>query len=222
MSLRRFAGCVLLWCAPFLGHAQATPPAATDPAPAYRFYAGAGAYTSQHEYWGSRYGSPSTHPLQAAFGYQLRPRLALEANAVTAASRGSAAGFAPQANGPPLPYDQAYASRSSSFAVLARYTLTGPPAHRLQVDGVGGVTLHRFSFDGTGSYPDRTALGGFRSYELHSRDGDVLLTGGASVRYRLGPHLEAVADGTLSTSLRAVRDVTPAAAGGLRYRFGRR
>lgn len=181
-----------------------------------------GAYTSKHEYWGRRYGLPCTYPVQVTIGYQLRPRLALQVSAVSAATKGSTAGFVPQANGTLLPYARTYGNRSSSFSALARYTLTGPPAHRLQVDGLGGFTLHHFSFDGTGSYPDSNAPGGFGGYDLHSRDSDVLLTLGVSVRYRLCPHLDAVADGTVSTSLRALRDVTPAAAVGLRYRFGRR
>lgn len=218
LSLPRVAGCGFLLLAPLLGQAQA--PVAANPAPEYRFYAGAGAYTSPHEYWGRRYETPATHPVQVALGYQLRPRLALELNAVTAASRGSAAGQVPQATGAPVSYAQTYASRSTSVAVLARYALTCTPARRLQVDGVGGLTLHRFSFDGASTYSDRNAPGGFMHYEQHSRDGDVLLTAGVSVRYRLCPHLEAVGDGTLSP--RSVHDLTAAAAAGLRYNFGRR
>ncbi|MFD1874917.1 hypothetical protein [Hymenobacter bucti] len=193
---------------------------AADSAPRHRFYVGAGAYTSQHEHWGARYGLPATRPVQVAFGYRLRPRLALELNAVTAATHGAVFGFTPQATGAPLPYTSTYANRSTSVAALVRYALVRSPARRLQVDGVGGLTLHRFSFDGTGLYPDNAAPGGFRYYDLHSRDGDVLFTAGVSVRYRLCPHLEVVADGTLSPSLRALRDVTAAAAVGLRYNFG--
>ena len=141
---------------------------------------------------------------------------------MTAATQGSSAGFVPQADGTLQPYAYTYANRSTSVAALARYTLTRQPAHRLQVDGLGGLTLRHFSFDGTGSYPDSRVPGGFGGYELHSRDTNVYLTAGASVRYRLFAHLEAVADGTLSTNLRAVRDMTPALAVGLRYRFGRR
>ena len=218
MSLRRVAGCGLLFLAPLLGRAQA--PGAAGPAPVHRLYVGAGAYTSQHEHWGSRYGLPAARPVQVAVGYRLRPRLALELNAVTAASRGAVSGFTPQPTGAPLPYTQTYANRSTSVGVRARYALGGAPARRWQVDAVGGLTLHRYAFDGTGLYPDNAAPGGFGHYDRHSQDGDVLLTAGASVRYRLGPHLEAVADGTLSPSLRAVRDVTAAAAVGLRYHFG--
>lgn len=221
MFLRKMFGCSLLCSIPYLGHAQSTPPAA-EPAPGPRFYIGVGAYTSDHEYWGSRYGFSATRPLQFTLGYQLRPRLALQVSAVSAATKGSVAGLVPQANGPGLPYAQTYANRSTSLSALGRYTLTRTPAHRLQVDGLGGFTLHRSSFDGTGSYPDSYAPGGFGSYDRHSRDIDVLLTAGASVRYRLTPHFEAVADATVSTSLRALRNVTPAVAVGLRYGFGRR
>lgn len=218
VPLLRMAGCGLLFLAPLLGQAQAP---TADPTPAHRFYVGAGAYTSQHEFWGARYGMPATHPVQFAVGYRLCPRLALELNAVTAATRGAVFGFVALAGGAPQPYTQTYANRSTSVGVLARYALLRSPTRRLQVDGVGGLTLHRYSFDGTGLYPDNAAPGGFGHYDLHSQDGDVLLTAGASVRYRFCPHLEAVADGTLGPSLRAVRDVTGAAAVGLRYNFGR-
>ena len=221
MSLRPLACCTLLWSAPFLGQAQSTPPAA-DPAPVYRFYVGVGAYSSKHEYWGRRDGLPSTHPVQFTLGYQLRPGLALQLSGVSATTKGSMAGLVAQANGTGLPYNRTYANRSSSLSALARYTLTNAPAQRLQVDGLGGFTLHRSSFDGTGSYPDSNAPGGFGGYDMHSLDNDILLTGGLSVRYRVSPHLEAVADGTVSASLRAMRDVTPAVAVGLRYRFCRR
>jgi len=218
VSLHQVAGCGLLFLAPLLSQAQAP---ASDPPPAHRFYVGAGAYTSQHEYWGARYGMPATRPVQVAFGYRLRARLVLELNAVTAATRGAAFGFVPLAGGAPQPYTYTYANRSTSVGLLARYALLRAPVRRLQVDGVGGLTLRRYSFDGTGLYPDNAAPGGFGHYDLHSQDGDVLLTAGLSVRYRLCPHLEAVADGTLSPSLQALRDVTTAAAVGLRYNFGR-
>lgn len=217
--LHQVAGCGLLLLAPLLGQAQAL--VAADPAPVHRFYVGAGAYTSQHEHWGASYGMPVTRPLQVAFGYRLRPRLVVELNAVTAASHGAVFGFTSPAAGAPQPYTQTYANRSTSVAALARYALVRAPARRLQVDGVGGLTLHRYSSDGTGLYPDNAAPGGFGHYDLHSSDGDVLLTAGMSVRYRLCPHLEVVVDGTLSPSLRALRDVTAAAAVGLRYNFGR-
>ncbi|WP_022826324.1 hypothetical protein [Hymenobacter norwichensis] len=206
---------------PLLSYAQSAAASADGP-PAYRFYVGVGAYTSKHEHWGSRDGLPSTHPLQLTLGYQLRPRLALQVSGVSAITKGSTAGFVPQANGTLLPYSRKYANRSTSLSALGRYTLTRTPAHRLQVDGLGGFTVHHYSFDGTGSYPDSNAPGGFSGYEQQSRTTDLLLTGGVSVRYRLSTHLEAVADGTVSTSLRALRDVTPAGALGLRYNFGRR
>jgi hypothetical protein len=209
-------GCLLL--APLLGQAQAP---AADPAPAHRFYVGVGAYTSPHEYWGARYGMPATRPVQVAFGYRLRPRLVVELNAVTAATRGEVFGFVALAGGAPQPYAYTYANRSTSVGVRARYALLRAPTRRLQVDGVGGLALHRYSFDGTSLSPDNAVPGGYGLDVRHSQDGDVLLTGGLSVRYRLCPHLEAVADGTLSPSLRAVRDVTAAAAVGLRYNFGR-
>ncbi|MBO0357822.1 hypothetical protein J0X19_07680 [Hymenobacter sp. BT186] len=203
---------------PLLSCAQSTPVSA-NPAPAHRFYVGVGAYTSKHEYWGSRDGLPSTHPIQVTIGYQLQPRLALQVSGVTAATKGASSGVVPQPNGTVLPYSQTYGNRSTSISLLGRYTLTRTPSHRLQVDGLGGFTLHHYSFDGTGSYPANFPGG---DYDLHSRDTDLLLTIGASVRYRLSSRLEAVADGTVSTSLRALRDLTPAGTVGLRYNFGLR
>ena len=171
-------------------------------------------------YWGRRDGLPSTYPVQFTLGYQLRPRLALQLSGVSAATKGSTTDFVTQARGMELPYSRTYANRSSSLSALARYTLVGEPAQRLHVDGLGGFTLHRATFDGTGSYPDSNAPGGYGGYDLHSRENDLLLTGGVSVRYRLCTHFEAVADGTVSASLRAMRDVTPAVAVELRYNFG--
>ncbi|WP_375434839.1 hypothetical protein [uncultured Hymenobacter sp.] len=221
MRLCHFAFCGLLVSIPLLSCAQSTA-APTDEAPAYRFYVGVGAYSSQHEHWGRRDGLPFTSPIQLTLGYQLRPRLALQVSGVSAATEGGIAGFVPQANGTLLPYSRTYGNRSTSLSALGRYTLTRTLAHRLQVDGLGGLTLHHYSYDGTGSYPDTNAPGGFGTYDQQSRNTDVLLTGGASVRYRLSAHLEAVADGMVSTSLRALRDITPAGALGLRYNFGHR
>ncbi|UOQ69147.1 outer membrane beta-barrel protein [Hymenobacter volaticus] len=221
MLNRHVAFCTLLVGTPLLSCAQSTAVPA-EGAPAYRFYVGVGAYTSDHEYWGSRYGFPSTHPLQLTLGYHLRPRLALQLSGVSAATKGSHAGLVPQTSGPALPYSQTYANRSTSLAALARYTFTRTASHRLQVDGLGGFTVHHYTFDGTGSYPDGNAPGGFGSYDNHSRTTDVYLTAGASVRYRLTSHLEAVADGMVSTNLQGLRDVTQAGALGLRYTFGRR
>ncbi|WP_324680645.1 outer membrane beta-barrel protein [Hymenobacter sp. GOD-10R] len=220
MLNRHFAFCTFLVSTPLLSWAQ-SPAVPAQQAPTYRLYVGVGAYTSDHEYWGSRYEFPSTHPVQVTLGYQLRPRLALQLSGASAAIKGSYAGLVPQADGTNLPYAQRYANRSTSLAALARYTFTRTAAHRLQLDGLGGFTLHHFSFDGTGSYPDPNAPGGFSSYDNHSRTTDALFTAGVSVRYRLTTHLEAVADGTVSTSLRALRDVTQAGALGLRYTFGR-
>lgn len=222
MLLRQLAFCGLLVSTPLLSVAQSSPVAPADAAPAHRFYVGLSAYTSQHETWGSRNGQPFTYPVQVTVGYQLRPRLALQLSAVSAGTSSSFSSVLPQANGTLVPYTRTADNRSTSISALARYTLTRNPANRLQVDGLGGFTLHHYSFDGKGAYLDSNAPTGIATYDQHSRTTDVLLTGGVSVRYRLSSRFEAVVDGTLSTSLRAARDLTPAGAVGVRYNFGRR
>ena len=74
MNIPRLVLGILLLASSLTSYAQAT-----DPAPAPRFYGGLGVYTSSHQNISS-WGTNGTRiPVQAVVGYQLRPRLAVQA-----------------------------------------------------------------------------------------------------------------------------------------------
>lgn len=132
-----YATCLL--SVPFLACGQAAPPAA-------RAYVGLGLYTSEYQpisftrdFYGHR-----LLPLQLTLGYQLRPRLAVQASV---AYSGSESGYSKFPSTPqPLPglgddFVVTSARHNLSVAVLGRYTLTRQAARRLQVDALAGATL---------------------------------------------------------------------------------
>lgn len=216
MLFARIAFAALLGSVPLLGRAQSPADGAATPAPAHRFYVGVAAYSSEFEHFGRRDGQPFTAPVQVTLGYQLQPRLALQVGFVSSAYSRSLDSNAIQADGTLGPHRVKSRNRSRSFSALGRYTLSAPSLSRLQVDALGGVTVHQqtydFSVTGSPSYGD---------YERHSRTTDIQITGGVSARYRLSSHLQAVADGTLNVGLGAGREAAPAGALGVRYTFGR-
>jgi hypothetical protein len=221
MLMRSFAACGALLALPLLGRAQSVSPASD--APAYRFYVGLGAYTSGIHRLGSEgQGQPFTLPLQATFGYQFQPRLAVQLGVVYSGPQRKYSGSLQQPDGTTLLFSSKARNTATSISALGRYTLTRTPTHRLQVDALGGFTLLHRTFDGSGFYADSNAPDGYGRYDLHSSDYNVLLTGGLSTRYRFSSHFEAVADGTVSTDLRALRAVTASASLGVRYNFSRR
>lgn len=104
--------------------------------------------------------------------------------------------------------------------VLLRFTGTRRLYRRLQFDALAGITLLHASyyqtFDGYDNQQNSVV------HEEHSeRVTNVALTGGLSVRYRFGRHLEVVGDAALNRTLSSNPSASAKATYlvGLRYRF---
>ncbi len=222
-TLPYLAGSLLL-ALPLLGAAQAT-------APYPRYYVGLGLYTSSYQPLGGIYSRGITVPVQLTVGYQLRPRLAVQASVAYSSSNtnysglgkyysGSAAAASPYAY---FMYDGTSTYRTTSTTLLARYALTSQAAHRFQVDVLGGFTLvNRYSsLSGVRTDSDSTnVIVATSNYGYSGKQTDVLLAVGAGARYRFGRQLEALLDVTLNRNLSAARFMGYATSLGLRYRFG--
>jgi hypothetical protein len=211
---------------PALGHAQA--PALPVP----RYYVGLAAYSSAYQQLGGGVYRTTRLPFQVSAGYQVRPRLAVQLGVAY-----SSASYDNSGSGRYFPYlgpaggvyqDYSYrgADRSTSLALLARYTLTRHLGQRVQVDALGGVTVEASHYTLTNAYSDSSQVPVTHRYEGRGTDWGVLLTAGPSVRCRLAQHVDALLDFTLNYNLNRGNSpgsslLTGATALGLRYRFGR-
>jgi len=229
MLLPRLALGSLLLAAPLLGHAQSPEPTA---APAPRYYVGLAAFHSNFQNLGAYRQSDAGFrvPVQLTAGYQLRPRLALQLGVAYSGRTTFYAynGYHYSDSGVPAYYDYSNTTtqRTTSVSALARYALTRQPAHRLQVEALGGLTLvHRNTYS-RGFATDEYA-GGPQTIDFNNRfaSNDLLLTGGLGLRYRLCSRLALTFDLTTNYNLNHANSfdlLTGSAALGLRYSFGRR
>ena len=220
----------LLLAAALPGLAQTTP---AEPAAAPRFYVGLAAYHSNYQNLASwRQGDTGFRvPVQLTAGYQLRPRLALE---LGVAYSGRTATYAydgyryDYTTGTPTTsyyqYSATYTGRTTSVSALARYTLTRQPAHRLQVDALGGLTLlHATSYARGFDRNDFSGSMQTTSFDVHRAATDLLLTAGLGLRYRLCSRLALNFDLSTNYNLNhptPYNTFTGSSALGLRYRFG--
>ncbi|MGI4832024.1 MAG: outer membrane beta-barrel protein [Janthinobacterium lividum] len=225
MSRLRTALAGLLLGTPLLGRAQAT-----EPAPLPTFYAGLAAYISSLQPLGSSAETGFVVPLQATLGYQLRPRLAVQASL---AYRGGAYTYT-YTNRDYLAGGQLgllYAvsgtsrRRALSAATLVRLTLTRQAAHRLQVDMLAGLTLEHQRYLWNSVRTDSAAAPVAASYSTTTTG--LLVTAGPGLRYRFGPHLEATYNLLFSAGLAGFADSfysrgSASTALGVQYRFGHR
>ncbi|MBO2008138.1 outer membrane beta-barrel protein [Hymenobacter negativus] len=208
--------------------------AQTAPAPAPRFFVGLAAYRSYYQPLESRPGvSGFAVPLQLTAGYQLRPRLAVQVGLAYSGSSYAyeGEGYFYNLNRPQGTYYRYTGKsniRTASASVLARYTLTRKPEHRLQFDALGGFTLEYRRGADHGTYID--SVGGSRNenpYDNRGTDNALLLTAGLGTRYRLTPRFDLSLDLLLNRSLTSPiyfnyqGGLTGSAALGLRYRFGK-
>jgi hypothetical protein len=216
----------LLLSVPLLSHAQAT-----EPAPQPKLYAGLAAYISSSQ----SINSASTGfpvPLQATLGYQLLPRLAVQASL---AYRGTSASYSyafrdyysNNSTGSPYTISGVNQQRSSSAAVLTRLTLTRQATHRLQFDLLAGLTLEHQRYRWTSMRTDSAAAPVASSNRTSTTL--LLVTAGAGVRYRIGQRFEANYNLLLSTGIVDFNNrnsyyyrASSSMALGLQYRFGRR
>jgi hypothetical protein len=217
---------------------SATAQTASQPGPMPRFYVGVGAYSSYYQKLGGR--PPGTTgfgvPVQLTVGYQLRPRWAVQLGLAHSGSTAHDAGigyveyFDPGYHPSDYYYTEARTVRATSVSALARYSLTRHPAHRLQLDALGGLGLeHRSSYTrGTQTY----SLGGgsddvsIMPYSSQNTQNTFLLILGSAARYRLSPRFELNFDAAMNYATSSpsdqARTLTGSTALGLRYRFGRR
>lgn len=212
------AGC------PLLGAAQQ---AAT---PTYgRYYVGLAGYISDYQGVSGNSLRELRAPVQLTAGYQLLPRLAIQAGVAYKQSTFDYGklSFVEQDPQAVIMRHQYFGQANwyhTALSLLARYTLTRRATHRLQADLLGGFALEKersatsyqyTTFDGTGAVFSSST----NAYGYHYSVG--LLTAGLSARYRCGSRFETVLDATLNSPLSRLES-PPSLAGalGLRYRFG--
>lgn len=221
-------GLGLLLAAPLRSFAQTTDAAPVAPS---RFYVGLAAYHSNFQNLGSyRFGDTGFRvPVQLMAGYQLRPRLAVELSAAYSGrtNRYAYEGYYYDAagNGYNNKLTSTTTARTTSVSALARYTLTRQPAHRLQVDVLGGATLVHRSFYSRGSETnDFSGTLQTMPFSQCSAANDLLLTAGLGLRYRLTPRFGLNFDLTTNYNLNhpaTFNTYTGSAALGVRYRLGK-
>jgi hypothetical protein len=231
MHISSFGLASVLLSVPFSGLAQGS-----QPAPTPKFYVGLAAYSSYYQTLGGNFFSGTRIPFQLTAGYQWRPRLAAQVGVAYSGlsySYFNAGRYYTNTGAAASPYAfYEYQGRSqqrnTSVALLARYTLTRKSQHHFQADLLGGFTWERerYSNFSNQTYADSTRANVYTAnVDDTYHHNTLLLTAGASARYRFGRHLEAVLDFTLNQNLldnRTTRytSLTGATALGLRYRFG--
>lgn len=228
MLLPRLAfGCLLLG-SPILSLAQTA-----DPVPVPKFYVGLGAYGSSYQKLGGRPNSGATVPVQLTVGYQLLPRLAVQVGLAYSGYSDSYAYDGRIYSDPIIPStyfadNGKYTERNFSASVLARYTLTRKPAHRMQFDLLGGFGLESPHSRSQGTRSDSVQSSLVATpYTYRFSKNDLLFTLGLSTRYRLSQRFELTYDFTISSVVASdktypISRLTGANALGLRYRFGQR
>ena len=217
----------LLVAAALPGRAQIT--SETPAAP--RFYVGLGAYSSYYQPLGGLTQANRSSvrvPVQLVAGYQLRPRLAVQ---VGLAYSGSTSDYDYEGiryfySGSSMQtaysrYSSTNTQRNAAVSVLARYTLTRNPAHRVQFDALGGLTLEHSSSYLRGTSTDSVG-GAFVStpFSYRASRNNLLLTAGLGTRFRLSPRFELFYDFMLNKNLTRPSTIMGSSGLGLRYRFG--
>jgi hypothetical protein len=227
MYKTRLALAGLLLGSPLLSLAQDA-----EPAPYPRYYVGLSVYSGPYHYLGfpNIDGTKFRIPIQATFGYQLRPRLAVQLGLVYSGYKDNF-GYGydyTDMNAYKVHYEgnSTLTRRNYSTSLLMRYTLTHKPAHHFQFDLVGGLILIQqrlhITTNETYSYVDypqspSTNVAYDNSDPFHSLNVNV----GPSFRYRFGQRFEAVGD--ILFFLPLTNDylrLDASTALGLRYRFG--
>jgi hypothetical protein len=221
MPTPRLVLCSLLLGAPLLSHAQSAKPTP------YKFYGSLAAYTSAYNKF-TRYSGRFTLPIQATLGYQIHPRLAVQAGIAYSSYSNLYTGYT-YYNASSQNYRPAsgkYIIRYASVSLLTRYTLTRKLEHRMQFDVLGGLTLEHAGSRDAGNQLDslqNTTIS--TPYDYRYSDNTVLATAGISTRYCFSQRLELVYDLATNYDFRSSRQYatsgfTGSTALGLRYRFG--
>ena len=224
---------------PTFAQTSAAAPAST---PAPRYYVGLAAYNSFYQPIGHPaagfpvfiQSSSFRLPVQLTAGYYLSPRVALQvglAYSTGSTQYGQTFVYNSSTPGTPSPYSTNEGHRRQTqvaASVLARYTLTANPAHRLQFDALGGFTLEHNRANSYGMYTNSSQGTVVSSpYDDTFARNTLLLTGGVGARYRLGSCLALTYDFTVNKALpdgltpNGSNVLTTSHALGLRCQFGR-
>jgi hypothetical protein len=220
----------LLLGLPFISLAQDSP---SIPVP--KFYAGLAMYSGSYHSLGRsktpasiNTTSTSTYqvPVQATLGYQLRPRLAVQLGLVYSGRKNDYASTNEyvDANSNKILFNSTGRStlRHYTASLQARYTLTRKPAHRFQVDAVGGLAYDHQYYRGVGSEAYTNVSQGTSTSTNHddtSPYNEAFISIGPSLRYRFGQRLDVVYDLLLNQPLTRQSNAGSMALG-IRYRFG--
>ncbi|RZK14558.1 MAG: hypothetical protein EOO56_24690 [Hymenobacter sp.] len=217
----------LLLGLPLSSLAQDSPPAAAP-----KFYVGLAAYSGPYQRFGSTNsnGDDVNIPVQATIGYQLRPRLAVQAG-LTYSGYKRSYGYEydyTDTNTNQVNYSTngTYTLRAFDASLLLRYTLTRKAAHRFQADLVGGLRLthqrgHQvgtdiYSYVNPGQGPS-TIIEYDDVYPYNVLSVDL----GPGFRYRFGQRLEAVGDILFNLPVTSnYHRLDSSLSLGLRYHFG--
>ncbi len=207
---------------PLAGVAQVAAPAAPKP----QYFVGLGASIGVYQL--PTGGSVNVISPTLMVGAQLRPRLAIQANAAYYQQNDSY--FYPGSfyiNGRQQfgTSNAASHQRTVAVPVLARYTLSRRPAHRLQADLLGGLALVHAAYRSAGTITDsvQTVVS---NYEYHTATTGFYFVLGPSLRYRAGQHVDLTSDFVFNLLLNNRSSFSPSRASatlalGLRYRFAR-
>ena len=246
-------GGLLLAAATLPAHAQTSADAPAAPLPGTaRYYVGLAAYTSFYQPIGHPAqgftafikSSSFRLPVQLTAGYHFSPRVAVQVGLAYSSGTtqyGQTFVYSSPTPGAPSPYNTIEGHNTQTqlaTSVLARYTLTANPAHRLQFDALGGFTFERSILSNQGTYTDgsqSTAVSG--NYDYTTTRNTLLLTGGVGARFRLTRCLGLTYDFTVNRALNSPNTygggsgttyggsspntLTTSHALGLRYQFGR-
>ena len=217
---------------------------ADAPAPP-RYYVGLAAYTSFYQpighpapgYTAAIQSSSFRLPVQLTAGYYLSPRVAVQvglAYSTGTTQYGLTSVYSSPTPGAPSPYTtiEGHSIQTQlATSVLGRYTLTANPAHRLQVDALGGFTLEHSIRSNQGTFIDGSQGAAVsNNYDYTSTRNTLLLTGGVGARYRLSRRFGLTYDFTVNKVLNNTNDyggsnigntLTTSHALGLRYQFGK-
>jgi hypothetical protein len=164
--------------------------------------------------------------VQATLGYQLRPRLAVQLGLVYSGRKNDYASTNEyvDANSNKILFNSTGRStlRHYTASLQARYTLTRKPAHRFQVDAVGGLAYDHQYYRGVGSEAYTNVSQGTSTSTNHddtSPYNEAFISIGPSLRYRFGQRLDVVYDLLLNQPLTRQSNAGSMALG-IRYRFG--
>lgn len=162
-------------------------------------------------------------PVQVTVGVQFAPQWAVQVGWVGSKQVFRTSGEYVNTTGKLTRYDSRDEQGSMAFPVLLRYTITHKAAHRIQFDGVAGLTIVR------GTYREQATRwdDGQAVYQLTRANQTVnaILTAGPAIRCAVGSRVELLGMATLNKTLsgRTMQTgITTTVSAGIQYVFTRK